>query len=47
MKTVYLTEKQIRLLQEKKEEITFYEFVIGIKSFLKDLLITQKNSSFT
>lgn len=38
MKTVYLTEKQIRLLQEKKEEITFYEFVIGIKSFLKDLL---------
>lgn len=38
MKTIYLTEKQIKMLREKKEEITFYEFVMGVKSFLKDLL---------
>lgn len=36
---VYLTEEQVSLLNdESKEEITFYEFVVNVKKFLKDLL---------
>lgn len=39
MKKVYIQENQVRLLvTEEKEEITFYEFVLNVKQFLKDLL---------
>ena len=36
MKKIYISENQINILSEN--EITFYEFVINVKSFLKDLL---------
>lgn len=38
---IYLTEEQISLLNDdskKNEEVTFYEFVVNVKQFLKDLL---------
>lgn len=42
MKTIYLTEAQVRRLKEanekKNEEVTFYEFLTNIKDFLKKLL---------
>lgn len=38
MKTIYLKEGQLQVLQNQKKEVTFYEFVIAVKSFLKDLL---------
>ena len=38
MKQIYIKENQLHLLQEEKEEITFYEFFVNVKSFLKDLL---------
>lgn len=39
MKKVYIKESQLHLLlKEEKKEVTFYEFFINAKSFLKDLL---------
>ena len=38
MKKIYITESQLQTLIEKKEEVLFQEFIIGVKSFLKDLL---------
>lgn len=39
MKSIYITENQLkRLSEQEKEEITFYEFFINVKKFLKDLL---------
>ena len=38
---IYLTEEQISLPNDdskKNEEVTFYEFVVNVKQFLKDLL---------
>lgn len=39
MKTIYLTEEQVKLLRESEEEVTFYEFFTGVKNYLKELLI--------
>lgn len=40
MTKIYIKENQVSLLinEEQKEEVTFYEFVINVKQFLKDLL---------
>ena len=39
MVKIYINESQINLLtSDKKEEVTFYEFVLNVKQFLKDLL---------
>lgn len=38
MKNIYITEQQLNLLQEEMNEITFYEFFINVKKYLKDLL---------
>ncbi len=39
MKNIYITENQLNLLKdESNKEVTFYEFVISVKQFLKDLL---------
>lgn len=40
MTKIYIKENQVSLLinEEQNEEITFYEFVINVKQFLKDLL---------
>lgn len=41
-KLVYIKENQLYSLKknlcEEKEEVTFYEFIVGIKQFMKDLL---------
>ena len=39
MKNIYITENQFHILTEKEnEEVTFYEFFVNIKKYLKDLL---------
>lgn len=39
MKKIYINEDKLHLLvTEEKKEVTFYEFFINVKSFLKDLL---------
>ena len=40
MTKIYIKENQVSLLinEEQREEVTFYEFVINVKQFLKDLL---------
>lgn len=39
MKNIYITENQLKVLAEKQDnEITFYEFFVNVKKFLKDLL---------
>jgi hypothetical protein len=38
MKKVYIKENQLHLLEQEEKEVTFYEFFINVKSFLKDLL---------
>ena len=38
MKKIYINENQLHLLEQKEKEVTFYEFFINVKSFLKDLL---------
>ena len=38
MKRIYIKENQLHLLEQEEKEITFYEFFINVKSFLKDLL---------
>lgn len=39
MKNIYITESQLKVLAEKQDnEITFYEFFVNVKKFLKDLL---------
>lgn len=39
MKNIYITENQLQLLSEKeREEVTFYEFFVNVKKYLKDLL---------
>ena len=38
MKHIFIKESQIHLLKEEHEEITFYEFLVDVKSFLKELL---------
>lgn len=38
MKKIYITESQVEKLSNKKDEVTFYEFVISVKQFLKDLI---------
>ena len=41
MKKIYIKESQLSIISDnlnKEKEVTFYEFFINIKSFLKDLL---------
>lgn len=39
MKSIYITESQLKFIAEnEEEEITFYEFFVNVKKFLKDLL---------
>ena len=39
MKNIYITKQQLSFLSEnEKKEITFYEFFVSVKKFLKDLL---------
>lgn len=39
MKNIYITEQQLRkITEEEQKEITFYEFFVNVKKFLKDLL---------
>ena len=38
MKNIYITENQLKMLSENKKEITFYEFFVNVKRFLKDLI---------
>lgn len=38
MKKVYIKENQLHLFEQEEKEVTFYEFFINVKSFLKDLL---------
>lgn len=38
MATVYITEKQLKVIQESEKEVTFYEFFTEVKNYLKELL---------
>lgn len=39
MKNIYITENQLKKLYEQEnEEVTFYEFFVNVKKYLKDLL---------
>lgn len=39
MKNIYITENQLIMLSEQEnEEVTFYEFFVNVKKYLKDLL---------
>lgn len=38
MKNIYITESQLNILKEANTEITFYEFFVNVKRYLKDLL---------
>lgn len=39
MKNIYITENQLKkIFEQKNEEVTFYEFFVNVKKFLKDLL---------
>ena len=39
MKSIYISESQLKFIAEnEEEEITFYEFFVNVKKFLKDLL---------
>lgn len=44
MKNIYITEKQLTLISEEKDEITFYEFFVNVKKYLKDLLSNPTNA---
>ena len=37
--TIYLTERQVNLIRESKDEVTFYEFFTEVKNYLKELLV--------
>jgi hypothetical protein len=47
MKKIYITESQLQMLKEKKDEVLFQEFIIGVKSFLKDLLKNPGNAKLS
>ena len=44
MATIYLTERQVKVLQESNEEVTFYEFFTEVKNYLKELLLNPINA---
>lgn len=44
---VRINEDKLHLLKEDDEEITFYEFFVNAKSFLKDLLTKAVDDSST
>ena len=45
MKNIYITENQLCVLAEnEKKEITFYEFFVNIKKYLKDLLTKPEDA---
>lgn len=47
MKRIYLTEDKFKMLFEKKEEVTFYDFFINVKQFLKELLTNPNKAEPT
>lgn len=46
-KTIYISPRQVAVIKESADEVTFYEFFTEVKSFLKGLLEDPMNADIS